>query len=329
MDMTMSHPGLHDVPRALTPRQGETLRFLVPTDFSAGADKALLHALSLAHQVGAEVHLLHVVTRPESGASIPGFPDLEAYCRHQDTVAMQHLRRLVEAVRRRGVRARPLVRHAPDATKVILDYANRHAVALTVAGTYAHQGGASAPLGRTAEALVRSVRGPVLTVAPHVEVVPGLIQEVLVPFDFSEPARHALALAGEIAALQQARVTVLHVLEPARQRFFFEGRVTELATHADMTKHEAHAALRRLSAGMPGLGDSVITSVVEGTPGAVIARLAERHHMIVQGAHGRTDIDLLALGQVAEAVIRTTPCPVITVKRITPGNEKPGVDQIS
>lgn len=291
------------------------LRFLVPTDFSAGADKAFLHALSLAHQVGAEVHLLHVVTRPESGTSIPGFPDLEAYCRHQDTVAMQHLRRIVETARQRGVRARLLVQCADDATKAILDYANRHAVALTVVGTYAHQGGASAPLGRTAVEVVRSMRGPVLTVAPYVEAVPGLIQDVLVPIDFSEPARHALALTGEIAAIQQARITLLHVIEPNRQRFFYEGHVTELATHADITKQEAHAALQRFSKGMSGLGDSVITSVVEGTPAEVIAWLAARHHMIIQGGHGRTDIDLLALGQVAEAVIRTAPCPVITVKR--------------
>ena len=170
------------------------------------------------------------------------------------------------------------------------------------------------------------MRGPVLTVAPHVEVVSGLIQEVLVPIDFSEPARHALALAGEIAALQQARITVLHVMEPRRQRFFFEGQVTELATRAEMTKQEAHAALRRFSTGMPGLSDSVITSVVEGTPAEAIAGLAARHHMIVQGAHGRTDIDLLALGQVAEAVIRTAPCPVLTVKRVTARNEKPGLD---
>ncbi len=66
----------------LTPQPGTPLRFLVPTDFSTGAEKALLHALSLAHQSEAEIHLLHVIMRPEADVLIPAFSDVEAYQRH-------------------------------------------------------------------------------------------------------------------------------------------------------------------------------------------------------------------------------------------------------
>lgn len=312
MEKVMSLPQLH----TLTPREGRSPRLLVPTDFSAGANKALLHALSLAHQVGAEVHLLHVVTRPEPGTVVPEFPDVEAYCRHQDTVAVRHLRRIVETARQRHVSAQFRVQYGDDTAAEILDYARLHGVAMTVMGTHAHKGGVAAPLGSTAAHVVRLMPGPVFTVTPHVEAVPGLIRAVLVPIDFSEPALHALALAVEMAVFQHARITLLHVLEPARQRFFFEGQVTELALQKSLTIEQAHAALRGLAAETPGIDDSVVTSVVQGKPAEVIARLAQWHHLVIQGAHGRTDIDLLALGQVAEEVIRTAPCPVITVKRV-------------
>ncbi len=301
----------------LSPQCNDTLRFLVPTDFSAGAEKALLHGLSLAHQFEAEIHLLHIVTRPATNGSIPAFPDVEAYEHHQEGVALQHLRRLAETTQQSGVRVQPVLRCSDDVATSILDYAGKHTFALIVMGTHAHQGGIQAPLGRTAEQVVRCARGPVLTVAPHVEVIPGFIQNVLVSIDFSEPARHALMLANEMARHQKAHLTLFHVIEPARQCIFYDGHVTELATRASMTTQEAHEALRRLPIDETGLLD-VKTSVVQGAPGTMIVTIAGKlaAHLIVQGAHGHTDIDHLELGQVAEEVIRTAHCPVLTVKRV-------------
>jgi hypothetical protein len=36
--------------------------------------------------------------------------------------------------------------------------------------------------------------------------------------------------------------------------------------------------------------------------------------LIVMGSHGRTGIAHVLLGSVAEAVVRTAPCPVLTVR---------------
>lgn len=286
---------------------------LVPTDFSVGAEKAFLHALSLAHQENAVIHLLHVVTRPDAGTSIPGFPDLEAYTRHQEAVAMHHLRTLSEATQRSGLQAHIHVRISDNVTACILDYADRHQITLTLMGTHAHQSGT---LGKTVDQVVRRARGSVFTVSPTVDVMPGFLRHVLVPIDFSGPSFHALRLADEMAMYQNAKLTLLHVIEPHQQAFFYEGHVTELATRKSMTVQEAHQALRRFHAEMQGRSDNVVTSVVEGMPGEKIAQLAANlsAHLIVQGAHGHTDIDHLELGQVADTVLRTAPCPVITVK---------------
>jgi len=45
----------------------------------------------------------------------------------------------------------------------------------------------------------------------------------------------------------------------------------------------------------------------------------ERADMIVMGTHGRSGLNRILLGSVAERVIRLAPCPVLTVRQATPG----------
>ena len=300
-------------PRALD----GTSPLLVPTDFSAGAEKAFLYGLSLAHQVEADLHLLHVVIRPEVGAALPGFPDVETYCCYQEDVARQHLRRLADVARSKGVRVLPFVRCSPSAGAVIIEHAQQHHIGLTLMGTYSHQGGTSAPLGRTVEKLVQGAPGPVLTVAPAVEVLPGMIKYVLAPVDFSDTAHQALALGLEIARHERARLLLLYVRELSNRHFYYEMHAEEVAVKQVLSAGEAHRALRDLIGTPSDLGGAVSTLVLEGDPAEAIVKTARGQAacLIVQGAHGQTDIDYLTLGQVAERVIRTAPCPVITVKK--------------
>ena len=50
--------------------------------------------------------------------------------------------------------------------------------------------------------------------------------------------------------------------------------------------------------------------------------VAEDAGLIVMGTHGRTGLERIAVGSVAERVIRLAPCPVLTVKAAAsePGN---------
>lgn len=61
----------------------------------------------------------------------------------------------------------------------------------------------------------------------------------------------------------------------------------------------------------------VVTAVEAGAPAARIVRYAKRHGigLIVVGTHGRTGVTRALLGSVAERVVRTAPCPVLTVAR--------------
>jgi K+-sensing histidine kinase KdpD len=61
----------------------------------------------------------------------------------------------------------------------------------------------------------------------------------------------------------------------------------------------------------------VLTAVESGAPAAEIVRYAERNRidLIVVGTHGRSGVTRALLGSVAERVVRTAPCPVLTVPR--------------
>ena len=61
--------------------------------------------------------------------------------------------------------------------------------------------------------------------------------------------------------------------------------------------------------------------VVEGDAAAQILKVAadSRCALIVMGTHGRTGVDRLLNGSVAEAVIRGASCPVLTVKEVDKG----------
>jgi nucleotide-binding universal stress UspA family protein len=56
--------------------------------------------------------------------------------------------------------------------------------------------------------------------------------------------------------------------------------------------------------------------LLEGTPADRIVRAARAHHaaVIVIGTHGRTGLARVFLGSVAERVVGTAPCPVLTVR---------------
>src|SRR5262249_45424943 len=58
-----------------------------------------------------------------------------------------------------------------------------------------------------------------------------------------------------------------------------------------------------------------------GRPPAALSRIAQERQidLIVMATHGRTGIEHVLLGSVAEKVVRLAPCPVLTVKARRPG----------
>lgn len=135
---------------------------------------------------------------------------------------------------------------------------------------------------------------------------------VLAPIDLSEVSLLALETAAQAVA-DGGQLTVLYVLErlPDTAPSVLLGTVNdeERAAHVDARVRAALDA-RRIYARVEVVRDA-------DAPSIAITDWA-RHHgvdMIVIGSHGRTGIARLALGSVAERVVRLSPCPVLVIRR--------------
>src|SRR5262245_3955895 len=135
------------------------------------------------------------------------------------------------------------------------------------------------------------------------------VRTVVFPTDFSDCSRHAGEQAAEVARHFGARLHVIHV-DPSVG---------------------APAPAARIATAAAELGGDldIRTATTTGVPAHAICAYAQRigADLIVMGTHGRTGVSRAVLGSVAEAVVRHSRCPVMTIpaQATTPAKaETPG-----
>lgn len=137
-----------------------------------------------------------------------------------------------------------------------------------------------------------------------------------VPHDFEQAAETALAYALNLAEMIGARITILHAYEvptygdPAMVAMAFEF-ANEVERHAVENMEKIACEARR-----PNL--EIESRVRRGSPWMEIIEAAEKlpADLIVMGTHGRKGLPRLLLGSVAEKVLRSAPCPILTVRAL-------------
>lgn len=136
------------------------------------------------------------------------------------------------------------------------------------------------------------------------------IKKILFPTDFSHTGDAALALATALARDAGATLIIAHVEEPpvaygGGEMYYGmpEPAVEEIQQMLDAVKP-------------PDPSVKYEHRLVAGDPPSAIVRLAEEEQadLIVMGTHGRTGLSRLLMGSVAEAIVRRSPCPVLTYK---------------
>ena len=143
------------------------------------------------------------------------------------------------------------------------------------------------------------------------------LRKILVPTDYSPHAQRALEWAGSLAATYQAEIVLLHVVPPASAMWApdveaerrIEKELAQLGTRTEERLKAEASTLRQQVR-------EVLPLVIHGQPFMEICEVAKGHavDLIVMGTHGRTGIDHVLLGSVAERVVRHAPCPVLTVR---------------
>lgn len=145
------------------------------------------------------------------------------------------------------------------------------------------------------------------------------IQRILVPIDFSDHAEAALAHAVELARTHDARLLLLFVVEePAFPSFYGAGAATLYDELPDVSAR-AQEALDEWADKIREPRPRTSTHVEKGSPGPAIVAFAEerRADLIVIASLGRTGLERMMLGSVAEKVVRKAPCSVFVLKSST------------
>jgi universal stress protein A len=143
------------------------------------------------------------------------------------------------------------------------------------------------------------------------------ITRILVPTDFSATADTALDYAYELAGKFGATLELVHVLDDP---FVVDGMggdayISEAPSLRTAMLQEAQERLRHRASVREGI-PRLQTEVLFGHGARTLAEYAGQRgaDLIVMGTHGRTGFAHLLLGSVAEQLVRTAPCPVLTVR---------------
>jgi len=146
------------------------------------------------------------------------------------------------------------------------------------------------------------------------------IRKILCPVDFSDGSGVALDYALAFAKQCGAEVHLIHVwhmsyhVRPDLSVWMEAHGQQPIST---VIEKEAKAEAEKfVSALPPAVRSAIVVHVVEGEPWRTIVDVATRDQfdLIAMGTHGRSGIAHLAIGSVAEKVVRHAACPVLTVR---------------
>jgi nucleotide-binding universal stress UspA family protein len=293
-------------------------KILLATDFSPTARAALGWATGLARRHGARIHMVHAVET----FAVPMNVSLEAQTLVTESVE-HHLGELERIVGQAGVEVSAAYETGRP-WEVIAESEQQWQPDLLVIGARGRTAYANIVLGSTADRVIRTAIGPVLTVHPRDAEPPAGAGTILVATDFSEEASLATSTAVRLLGRQDqpCRLVLLHVC-PAPVVYEAEAVATVIAQQMADEEELARQRLETLSAPLRGESLSVEIVVRQGQPAMIVqeeARAAEAD-LIALGTHGRSGVRHLLLGSIAERVVHHAHCPVLTVRQ--PDAERP------
>jgi len=285
------------------PRAVLTGPVLVATDLGDAADEAIRQADALSRALGGPLLACHVL--PELLQVRMLFPQF----RQADAGVLRQLED--EASQLVGRRVRDLTGRTHEELRVVLESGSPHAGILRVAEE-TRAGVLVVGPGGVAERVVRHASCAVLIARRS---GPGV---VLAATDFSDPSLPAVAAGAAEAARRGVEFAVLHSVDltpaaatPALGAYPALAVLSAVDSAAvrDSTLARLRECLDRLEVvGTPISAEGPAARAILETARASPAEL------VVVGTVGRTGLARLALGSVAEAVVRAAPCSTLVVR---------------
>ncbi|WP_454062141.1 universal stress protein [Candidatus Nitrospira salsa] len=297
-------------------------RILLATDFSPSSERSVHMALKWAEAWEAKLDIVHVI-----GILPPIYLtsfSANNYIKAQEKTSQAQLETLVMQARERVSEVQWHLLHGIPSDE-ISGLAVSSQTDLVIMGTHGWTGIDRVLMGSVAERVICKAPCPVLSVRnmergqttttgePKAETASAAPRHILLPIDFSDCSLEAYEYADNLEKSFEASITLLHVLEPFSYSLDFtlshpvedqqhrEEVKTRLASLTDAFTRQGITA--RYMIKTKSVSEAIVESLTES--GA---------DLIVMGTHGRRGLRRLVMGNVAAAVLRQSPVPVLTVK---------------
>lgn len=142
------------------------------------------------------------------------------------------------------------------------------------------------------------------------------IKKILYPTDFSEGSGAAVPYVADLVRKYGSKLYIIHVVyDVVKAAGWYVPHISTDELFKEMDKSAMKELQRCCVEELRGYGD-IERAVLKGEPYEEIAKFAKEKgvDLIVMGTHGRKGLDKVLFGSTAEKVVRTAPCPVLTVR---------------
>jgi len=278
------------------------------TDFSPASGAALPHALALASHYASNLYVAHVIS-PEFRDFLPP-EETATRLQRARSFTEQKLEPLLSAARQKRISCQPLIGEGAI-WDVLLDMVQQNGIDLIIVGTHGRRGLKKLLLGSVAEEVFRMAPCPVLSVGPKTSgTSSGDIQlgHILYLVEFVPDTSHAADYAVSLAEDFHAKLTFMKVAEEMLPFPEAKNHIQEPVRHWMDDHVPAESDLRERTSFELGFGRAAEAILKFATDRGVdlIVMSVRRLDPVLAGHLPETDT--------AYEVVRTAPCPVLTVR---------------
>lgn len=146
------------------------------------------------------------------------------------------------------------------------------------------------------------------------------IKHIVVTTDLSVESHSAMEYAAWLAEKEKASVTLFYSVDNLPQVAYHTVDLTFDKFRSEVLAGERKRLEEFAGRFQKNFSNGLTVVMSEGYAPHEIVRFASEKNadIIVMSTHGRTGIQHVVLGSVAERVVRTALCPVLTVKSVVP-----------
>jgi nucleotide-binding universal stress UspA family protein len=281
----------------------ETRKILVGIDFGPVTDIVLQYASFFAKALGASLNLLHVI---DYLITPPSY--LTPYMENEKKIAIKNFALLKKQLTDAGIKAESdvIVGRLHESFETIIEKKKSD---MLILGFNPHAFRRS-----SAEKLIKGLKMPMLVVRGEKAVasrkVKVNVERILCPVDFSEMSEKALKIAKELRGIFSSKLDILHIYPSYLIKKKLEKKEYEKLLEKSIKQEENrfNTFLRKSFIDGSGIVD-------EGEPDKKIVSFAKENDidLIVIGARGLGLIKGMIIGSVTDAILKTSPCPVLVI----------------